>query len=171
MHRPEPLRYDHYRVLGVPRSASAKEIKQAYRERVKSCHPDKNASPQAASLFRLVHAAYSELSDPDRRQLYDERLLFYRYTGQPDTAHGNAGFANSRRGPFPKTKPREEGPARPVQRFVFVGLHVTGLCFGIALIAGILIGIVFFAWPVATLLFCLPGLAMIPDSLAGIRMK
>ncbi len=171
MHRPEPLRYDHYRVLGVPRSASAKEIKQAYRERVKSCHPDKNASPQAASLFHLVHEAYSELSDPARRHLYDERLPFYRYAGQAATDKGSTSFSNYRKGPFRKTEPGNEGPVRPVQRFAFVGLHVTGLCFGVGLITGILVGIVFFAWPPGTLLFCLPGIALIPDSLAGIRMK
>jgi len=171
MPRPEPLRYDHYRVLGVPRSASGKEIKQAYRERVKSCHPDKNASPQAASLFRSVHEAYSELSDPDRRQLYDQRLLFYRHVGQPVTYHGSANFSSDRKGTFRKTEPRGDGPVRPVERFAFVGLHVTGLCFGVALISGILVGTVFFDWPPGTLLFCLPGIALIPDSLAGIRMK
>lgn len=171
MHRTEPLRYDHYRVLGVPRSASTKEIKQAYRERVKSCHPDKNASPQASALFRLVHEAYSELSDPDRRQLYDERLPFYRHARQPITDQGSADFTNYRRASFRRPQPRDEGPVRPVQRFAFVGLHVTGLCFGVGLITGILIGIVFFAWPPGTLLFCLPGIALIPDSLAGIRMK
>ena len=167
MHRPEPLRYDHYRVLGVPRSASAKQIKQAYRELVKSCHPDKSDSPQAASLFQLVHEAYSELSDPGRRKLYDERLLFYRHASQPRTNHGSADHTHDKRAPIR----RSEGPVRPVQRFAFVGLHVTGLCFGIALISGILVGTVFFDWPPGTLLFCLPGIALIPDSLAGIRMK
>ncbi|HRH69006.1 MAG TPA: J domain-containing protein [Flavobacteriales bacterium] len=171
MSRPEPLRYDHYRVLGVPRSASAKEIKQAYRDRVKSCHPDKNTSPQAASLFRLVHEAYSELNDPDRRQLYDERLQFYRSAGQPNAYPGSGPISNQRKGPFRKTEPHFEGPVRPVQRFAFVGLHVTGLCFGVGLIAGILVGTVFFHWPPGTLLFCLPGIALIPDSLAGIRIK
>ncbi len=171
MQRTEPLRYDHYRVLGIARSASAKEIKQAYRERVKSCHPDKNASPQAASLFRLVHEAYLELSDADRRLLYDERLSFYRPAGQPTADPGSSNFSTYRRGPFRKTAPEHDGPVRPVQRFAFVGLHVTGLCFGVGLITGILVGILFFAWPPGTLLFCLPGIALIPDSIAGIRMK
>ncbi len=154
------LRYDHYRVLGVPRDATAKEIKRAYRERVKYCHPDRNPSPQAATLFHAVHQAYEELHDPERRRGYDERLLHYR-------------SASAQR-PQPQAD-RKRYTTRdqdlPVNRFAFVGLHITGLCFGVVLVMGILIGITFLSWPTYTVVLCLPGLAVIPDSIAGIRVK
>lgn len=158
----EPLRFDHYRVLGVLRTASTKEIKQAYRERVKGCHPDRNPSPQAATLFHAVHKAYQELGDPVRREAYDNRLQFYRHTHSGPLY--NASHAHERT--------FQRGSVdRPVNRFAFVGLHITGLCFGVTMILGILVGVTFFSWPVFTLVFCLPGLVVIPDSLAGLRLK
>lgn len=161
----EPLRYDHYRVLGVPRDATSKQVKQAYRERVKDCHPDRNPSPRAATLFHAVQMAYEELKDPVKRRAYDDRLQYYR----------PAGAARAARPMSPPARPfRTAGtpePDLPVDRFAFVGLHVTGLCFGVALVSGILVGITWFHWPAFTLVFCLPGLAVIPDSLSGIRMK
>ena len=50
-----PLRYDHYKVLSVPRDATHERIKRAYRERVKDWHPDRNPSPRAAAVFQAVH--------------------------------------------------------------------------------------------------------------------
>ena len=56
-----------------------------------------------------------------------------------------------------------------MNRFAYVGLHVTGLCFGVVLISGILIGVTFFNWPIFTLLLCIAGIVVIPDSIAGLR--
>ncbi|THU73443.1 hypothetical protein C4D60_Mb04t22900 [Musa balbisiana] len=61
-----------YEVLGVPASASGQEIKAAYRRLALECHPDVGAS---ADQFLRVHAAYSTLSDPDKRADYDRRLV------------------------------------------------------------------------------------------------
>jgi curved DNA-binding protein CbpA len=159
---PEPLRYDHYVLLGIPRGASEQQIKQAYRERVKRCHPDRDPSPNATVLFRAVHDAYSELMDPERRSLYDDRLRGYR----PIQASSNSSSAQTFRSK--RSQPAQE-PDRPVNRFAFLGLHITGLCFGVALVTGILLGITFMDWPPIALLFCAPGLAIIPDSWSGIR--
>lgn len=159
----QPLRYDHYRVLGVPRDAGAKEIKRAYRDRVKSCHPDRNASPQAATLFHAVHQAYQILSDTEQRARYDGLLQHYHSsrTASPKAA----------RRPVRRFEPDAPEVDRPMNRFAFVGLHVTGLCFGLALVVGILVGVVFYEWPSYTLLFSIPGIVVLPDSLAGIRWK
>jgi len=62
---------DHYEVLGVDRSASAEEIKKAYRRLARELHPDVNPSEDAAERFKLVTHAYDVLSDPDQRERYD----------------------------------------------------------------------------------------------------
>ncbi|XP_057449270.1 chaperone protein dnaJ 11, chloroplastic [Lotus japonicus] len=69
-----------YEILGIPAGASSQEIKAAYRRLARVCHPDvaaidrKNSS---ADDFMKIHAAYSTLSDPEKRATYD-RSLFRR---------------------------------------------------------------------------------------------
>ncbi len=64
---------DHYKALGVSRSASADEIKRAYRRLAKKYHPDRNPGDlTAASKFKEVQRAYEVLSDQDKRAQYDQ---------------------------------------------------------------------------------------------------
>ena len=63
---------DPYSILGVPRSASEKEIKSAYRKLAKELHPDTNKdNPKAAERFSEVTGAYDLLSDKDKRARFD----------------------------------------------------------------------------------------------------
>ena len=63
---------DHYARLGVQPSASADEIRAAYREKARETHPDRNPDdPKAAERFRAVKDAYQVLRDPERRKSYD----------------------------------------------------------------------------------------------------
>ena len=64
-------RTDHYAVLGVDRSASADEIRSAYRKLARQFHPDVSADPGASERFKEVTQAYEILSDPEKRQRYD----------------------------------------------------------------------------------------------------
>jgi len=65
---------NHYEFLGVPTSATASEIRIAYRRLAMRYHPDMNASPEAVARFNALCEAYRCLSDPDARAAYDLQL-------------------------------------------------------------------------------------------------
>ncbi len=63
---------DYYEVLGVPRTASQKEIKSAFRRLARKHHPDVNPDdPQAVERFKEINEAHEVLADPEKRQRYD----------------------------------------------------------------------------------------------------
>jgi molecular chaperone DnaJ len=88
---------DYYEVLGVARTASAQEIKSAYRKLAVRDHPDKNPGDAVAEeRFKEAAEAYAVLSDADKRQRYDR----FGHAGVGGAAGGFGGFDPSVFGDF-----------------------------------------------------------------------
>ncbi|HNW83235.1 MAG TPA: molecular chaperone DnaJ [bacterium] len=87
---------DYYELLGVPRNATAEEIKKAYKKMALKHHPDRNKGDKAAEeKFKKINAAYEALSDPEKKQMYDQfgedGLKANPYAGQGQ-GQGAGGF-------------------------------------------------------------------------------
>ncbi len=64
---------DYYDILGVPKSASADELKKAYRKLAIKYHPDKNpGDKEAEEKFKEAAEAYDVLSNPEKKSRYDQ---------------------------------------------------------------------------------------------------
>jgi len=82
---------DPYEILGVDRSASQADIRKAYRKLAKECHPDLNPGDAVAEArFKEISTAQSLLSDPEKRQRFDDGEIDAAGNEQPDRSYYNA---------------------------------------------------------------------------------
>ena len=87
------VKRDYYDVLGIDRNADEKTIKKAYRKLAKKYHPDTNAgNPEAADKFKEVNEAYDILSDPKKKQMYDQ-FGHAAFDAGADPGAGAGGFS------------------------------------------------------------------------------
>ncbi|KAI6671492.1 hypothetical protein NL676_006377 [Syzygium grande] len=100
-HGMQPACTSLYEVLGIPVGATCQEIKVAYRRLARSCHPDAAAIDRkgaSADEFMRIHAAYSTLSDPEKRAVYDSSLFWRRSRPLTVVSGGGGGGGESYRG-------------------------------------------------------------------------
>lgn len=91
---------DYYDVLGVPKTATADELKKAYRKLALEWHPDRNKAADAEAKFKEINEAYQVLSDPKKKANYDQ---FGHAAFDPTAGAGAAGyggFGGFRQGPY-----------------------------------------------------------------------
>jgi molecular chaperone DnaJ len=110
---------DFYQTLGVAREADTEEIRKAYRKLARKHHPDLNPGDKAAEdRFKKVQEAYDVLSDPKKKQMYDQ-VGFYSENGMPAGAGAGAGA-------------REQGPHMGFGGFDFSDVFSRGAGSGAA---------------------------------------
>lgn len=107
---------DYYQILGVSKTATADEIKKAYRKLAMEYHPDRNKTKTGEEKFKEVTKAYEVLGDPQKRQTYDQygSAAFEQGAGQGPFggAGGPFGGQSGQYGPFSYTYSRGGGNAQ-----------------------------------------------------------
>lgn len=93
-----PSKRDYYEILGVSKNATEAEIKKAYRKLALEFHPDRNKEAGAEEKFKEINEAYQVLSDPSKKQKYDQ---FGHSAFDPSAGMGGNPFAGAyQNGPY-----------------------------------------------------------------------
>src|SRR5476651_2368699 len=95
---------DYYESLGVPRTASADELKKSYRKLARQYHPDvAKDKKKSEEKFKEINKAYEVLSDADKRKKYDELGANWKQGAEfrPPPGYGNASRGQTFRGGGP----------------------------------------------------------------------
>lgn len=139
--RPTPNQNSHYALLGLHPSASAIEIRRAYRQLSKRYHPDTTDLPPAIATtkFQQLNEAYATLSNPERRSQYDLKIGYSRFyvVQAPQEFHR---ATNERR---PQSSSAYLDPTdRPLSAGEIFVLFILGLTFIGCILLAIAIGLI-----------------------------
>ncbi|OGH24110.1 MAG: hypothetical protein A3B47_04555 [Candidatus Levybacteria bacterium RIFCSPLOWO2_01_FULL_39_24] len=96
---------DYYQTLGITKNATEAEIKKAYRKLALQYHPDRNKGKDTEGKFKEVTKAYEVLSDPQKKQTYDQfgHAAFEQGAGQGPFGGAGGPFGGAQSGPFSYT--------------------------------------------------------------------
>lgn len=128
----------YYDILGVTRSATASDIKRAYRRLAVVYHPDKNPDPAAEQLFKLINEAYEVLGDPPKRTRYDRELTEPAQIIQappPPPRHRDPAYRPRRARPRRKTD--SERLRDMMASYLPYTARISMVCFGLCLLLAI----------------------------------
>lgn len=127
---------DYYKLLGISRRATPKEIKKAYRAQSLKYHPDKNKEDGAAQKFAEISRAYEVLSDDEKKEIYDRHGEEGLEQHEQMSGHGDGGFGGGfedifshfgfgghggRRGRGEQRTPSVEMPIRLTMKQLYLG--------------------------------------------------
>lgn len=125
----------YYDILGLTRSASATDIKRAYRKLAVVYHPDKNPDPSAEQLFKLINEAYEVLGDAPKRSRYDLELMEPIAVFQTTPAqrrHRDPAYRPNR--PRPRRKSESERMRDMMAHYLPYTARISMLCFGLCVL-------------------------------------
>ena len=128
----------YYDILGVTRSATASEIKRAYRKLAVRYHPDKNPDPAAEQLFKLINEAYEVLGDPPKRSRYDLELsgpVQVLESVPPPPRHRDPAYRPRR--PRPRRKSESERLREMMAKYLPYTARISMFCFGLCILLAI----------------------------------
>ncbi|MDO8270109.1 MAG: DnaJ domain-containing protein [Candidatus Levybacteria bacterium] len=94
------MSHDYYAVLGVAKTATAEELKKAYRKLAVQYHPDKNKSKEAEEKFKEINQAYEVLGNEQKRKQYDQFGAAAFENGGRGAGGGPFGGFGGQQGPF-----------------------------------------------------------------------
>ncbi|HET9053062.1 MAG TPA: DnaJ domain-containing protein, partial [Cyclobacteriaceae bacterium] len=136
---------DYYKILGLPQTATAGQIRAAFKRLAMQYHPDRNPNnPRAEEIFKQINEAYHILSDPLKKARYDSR--FYTFETQSSTQAAEAHWHEMRRRQQQTRRPYAPPPEKTytltgnyfkIQALAFlVFIVLSGISFGIVHMAG-----------------------------------
>ena len=111
---------DYYEILGISKNASPADLKKAYRKKALEWHPDRNKSANASEKFKEITKAYEVLSDPKKKEVYDQ---YGADAFAPGSGFGGAsqGGSQGRYGPFTYSYSTGGAGGNPFEGFDFGG--------------------------------------------------
>lgn len=132
---------NHYELLGVKPTASAQEIRRAYRELSKLYHPDTTdlSDAIATQKFQALNEAYGTLSNPEQRMNYDHKIGYSRfYVSQSPK---DIGTESNKTVPFESRYTYLDPTDRPLSAGEIFALFILGLTFAACLALVLILGI------------------------------
>lgn len=177
--------YDFYKILEIPRTASAEEIKRAYRSKAKIVHPDVNNSPKANEVFLVINEAYETLIDEHKRYLHDVKLnyvdatkaeaerkkQYYGSSVKNDTYSNTNNFHYDWESYKKMAKEKTDEDYYNQSPWVYNLFFASGMFVGFIIVIVTIVGTYQKLWSTPFVLITIPGIILIREGWKGIMKK